>query len=190
MNEQIFWELIDKARKIPAGNFETQCVNLTELLTEELSAEEIVAFEHILREKIEEASTWTIMAATFVVCSFISDDTYEDFRAWMVGQGKENFYKILRDPNEICNIVKPSRDLELGGEFMLFAAVNAYLDKTDSDDEDAFYEMIEHPDEKEIVQKWPESKNDYRKMFPQLYDTFWNEDRIQQKLEEAEEEED
>ncbi len=188
MNEQIFWDLIDKARKSNAANFETQCVNLTEFLVEGHTAEEILAFEHILREKIEEASTWTIMAAAFVVCSFISDDTYEDFRAWMVGQGKDNFYKILRDPNEVCNIVKPSRDLELDGEYMLFVAANAYLEKTGSDDEEAFYELIEHPAEKEIVQKWPESKNDYRKLFPQLFDAFWSEDRIQQKLEEAEEE--
>jgi hypothetical protein len=130
------------------------------------------------------------MAATFVVCSFISDDTYEDFRAWLVGQGKENFGKVLRDPNEICNIIKPARDLELDGEYMLFVAVNAYLEKTGTDDEEAFYEMIEHPHEKEIEQKWPESKNEYRKLFPRLYDAFWNEDRIQQKLEEAEEEED
>ena len=185
MNEQIFWELIDKARAANNSNFETQCVTLTEILGE-YSEADIIAFEHILREKIEEASSWPIMAATFVVCSFISDDTYEDFRAWMVGQGKDNFYKILRDPNEICNLVKPSAAMDLDGEYMLFVAANAWLEKTGKENEEEFYELIEHPEEKEIKQKWPESKKEYRNMFPKLYDTFWNEDRIQQRLEEAE----
>jgi hypothetical protein len=189
MNEQIFWELIDKARKAPNSNFETQCVTLTELL-EAYSPEDIVAFEHILREKIEEASSWPVMAATFVVCSFISDDTYEDFRAWLVGQGKENFYKAIKDPNEINNFLTAKEALELGGEYMLFVGANAWLEKTGKDDEEEFYGLIEHPDEKEVEQKWPETKEDYRKLFPKLYDTFWNEARIQQRLEEAEEEED
>lgn len=189
MNEQLFWELIDKARKSIHPNFETQCVNLTEYLTA-YTPEEILTFEHILREKIEEASTWPIMAASFVVCSFISDDTYEDFRAWLIAQGKENFYKAIKDPNEICSFLKPQKSWDLGGEYMLFVAANAYLDKTGSDDEEAFYELVDHPDEKVIDQQWPESKEAYRKLFPALFDAFWNEERIQQRLEEAENEED
>jgi len=188
MNEQIFWQLIDKARAARNSNFETQCVTLTELLIP-YSAEDIIAFEHILREKIEEASTWPIMAATFVVCSFISDDTYEDFRAWIVGQGKEHFYKILADPNVICDILLPKEARDLGGEYMLFVAANAWLEKLDKDNEDEFYELIDHPEEKVIEQRWPETKEEYRKLFPRLYDTFWNEDRIQERLSEAEEEE-
>ncbi len=186
MNEQIFWQLIDKARAANNSNFETQCVTLTELLASH-TADEIVAFEHILREKIEEASTWPIMAATFVVCSFISDDTYEDFRAWMVGQGKELFYKMLKDPNEVCKILTPKQAEDLGGEYMLFVAANAWLEKLNKENEDEFYELIEHPEEKVIDQQWPETKEAYRKLFPELYDTFWNEQRIQERLSEAEE---
>lgn len=185
MNEQIFWELIDKARKAPNSNFETQCVTLTELLSA-YTAEEIVAYEHILLDKIEEASSWPIMAATFVVSSFISDDTYEDFRAWLVGQGKENFYKALKDPNEICNMLTPKEALDLGGEYMLFAGANAWLEKTGKENEDEFYELLQHPEEKEVDQQWPETKEEYRSLFPKLYDMFWNEARIQQRLEEAE----
>jgi len=188
MNEQIFWELIDKARSAPNSNFETQCVTLTELLIP-YSAEDIVSFEHILRQKIEEASTWPLMAATFVVCSFISDDTYEDFRAWLVGQGRERFYNALKDPNEICKFLDPRDAGNLGGEYMLFVAVNAWLDKLGKDDEEEFYRLIEHPEEKIIEQRWPETKEEYRKLFPALYDRFWNEERIRQKLEEAENEE-
>lgn len=186
MTEAIFWELIDEARSAPNSNFETQCVTLTELLTEH-SKEDIIAFEHMLREKIEEASSFRMMAATFLVCSFISDDTYEDFRAWLVGQGKNDFNKAIRNPDDIADMLSKHEARELGGEFMLFVAVNAYLEKTESDDDEAFYQLIEHPDEKEIVQQWPESKNEYRKMLPRLFDKFWDEDRIAEKLKEAEE---
>lgn len=190
MNEAIFWEIIAKSRAAINTNFETQCVSITELLME-YSEEDIVAFEHILRQQIERANTWNMMAASFVVCSFISDDTYEDFRAWVVGQGQENFEKILRNPNHICTLIKPGQVKEMGGEHLLFSAINAYLEKIDSDDENdeiAFYDKIPLVEEKVIIQKWPESKNEYRKLFPQLFDMFWNEDRIKAKLEEAGEE--
>lgn len=189
MTEQIFWELMDKSRAGLNTNFETQCVNLSELLMD-YSEEEILSFEHQLRIQIERANTWTMMAASFVVCSFISDDTYEDFRAWVVGQGKQNFDKILRDPSEICNLLKPGQVKDMGGEHLLFSAINAYLEKVDAGDDEeaevAFYDKISVVEEKEIIQKWPESKNEYRKIFPRLFDTFWNEDRISQRLEEAE----
>ncbi len=188
MNELIFWQLIEKSRAAHHSNFETQCVTLTELLVP-YAVEDIIAFEHILRQKIEEASTWPIMAASFVVCSFISDDTYEDFRAWLVGQGKDNFTRAIRDPNEICKFLSREQASDLGGEYMLFAAVNAYLEKLGQDDEEEFYKLIVHPEEKTIEQQWPESKEAYRNMFPALYDCFWNEQRIQERLSEAEDEE-
>lgn len=129
------------------------------------------------------------MAASFVVCSFISDDTYEDFRAWLVGQGKDNFEKVLKNPNHICNLIKPGQVKEMGGEHMLFVAINAYLERNDvqgEEEELKFYDLIPIVAEQEVKQAWPESKNEFRKMFPQLFDTFWNEDRIKEKLEEAE----
>lgn len=186
MNESLFWQLIDEARKAPNSNFETQCVTLTELLLS-YSPEEIVIFENILRDKIEEASNFKIMAATFVVCSYISDDTYEDFRAWLVGQGHDNFYKAIKDPNYICDFLKPAQTDDLGGEYMLFVAINAYLEKTNTDDEEAFYELIDHPDEKIIKQEWPENKDQYRKLFPRLFDTFWNQERMEALLKRDEE---
>lgn len=191
MNEQIFWEIIAQSRATLNTNFETQCVNISEILMD-YSAEEIIEFEHQLRLQMEKVNTWNMMAASFVVCSFISDETYEDFRAWVVGQGKENFDKILRDPSEICNLIRPGQVKEMGGEHMLFSAINAYLEKINSEDEEdevKFYDAIPFVAEKEVVQKWPETKNDYRKMFPKLFDTFWSEDRIREKLEEAEENE-
>lgn len=186
MTQDIFWQLIDKARAATNINFETQCVTLTELLTP-YNKEDIIDFEHILREKIEEASSFEIMAATFLVCSFISDDTYEDFRAWLVGQGKDNFYKAIKNPDDVADMLSKKQAQNLGGEFMLFVAVNAYLEKTGSDDDEAFYQLIEHPEEKEIKQQWPESKAEYRKILPHLFDKFWDEDRIAAKLKEAEE---
>ncbi len=50
MTEDIFWQLIEKARTANNSNFETQCVTLTELLTP-YSEKDIISFEHILREK-------------------------------------------------------------------------------------------------------------------------------------------
>jgi len=133
------------------------------------------------------------MAASFVVCSFISDDVYEDFRAWIVGQGKDNFDKILKNPNHICDLIKPGQVRDMGGEYMLFAPVNAYLEKIGSMDEEedqiSFFEKIPYVDEIEIEQHWPEGKNELRKMFPQLFDTFWNEKRINELLDLAESEE-
>lgn len=188
MNEQIFWDIIANSRQVMHTNFESQCAHISTLLLA-YKEEEIIGFEQILCEQLEKANTWPMMAASFVVCSFISEETYEDFRAWTIGQGKDNFEKIVRDPNEICKLISPKQVKEMGGEHLLFAALNAYMEKINAEEEEdeiAFFEKINKPDEKEIEQAWPESKNAYRKLFPQLFDTFWNEDRIKELLEAAE----
>lgn len=41
MNEQVFWDLIDQSRSTINLNFETQCVNITELLLS-FSSEDII----------------------------------------------------------------------------------------------------------------------------------------------------
>lgn len=185
MNETAFWHIIELSKGNPTLSFETQCV----IMSDELMAhtpEEIITFEHILRQKMELANTWPLMAASFVVCSFISDEIFEDFKAWIVGQGKTNFEKIIKDPNHICQILTPNLAKNLQGEHMLYVAANAYLEKINADDEAAFYDLIPAVVSKEVKTKWPETKNDFRKLFPKLYDTFWNEKRIQERIQEAE----
>jgi|GEM_PF-1787864 len=187
MNETTFWAIIDQSKGNPTLSFETQCV----IMSDELMAyepEDIISFEQLLRQKMELANTWPLMASSFVVCSFISDDIFEDFRAWIVGQGKTNFEKIIRDPNHICQILTPNLAKHLQGDQMLYVAANAYLEKLDLEDETAFYNQIPAVAAKTVTPKWPSTKNDFRKLFPKLYDTFWNEKRIQELINEAEKE--
>jgi hypothetical protein len=126
-------------------------------LTDELlkySEQDIISFENIMREKMETASSFPVLAATFIVCSYINDDVYEDFRAWLVAQGKANFEKAIKDPNEICSFLSREQASDLGGVYMLFVAANAFVEKTGKTEEE-FYDLVTYPEEKELEQKWP-----------------------------------
>ena len=60
-----------------------------------------------------------------------SEDGFIDFRAWLIGQGKDVFEKALVDPESIVEIVEVGQETQ--SEALLYVAVNAYELNTGKD---------------------------------------------------------
>jgi hypothetical protein len=169
--EDQFWSLIESARR--ARSFSTA---LTAAL-KKLSAAEIIGFENIFRRKLADAYVFPLLAANFVIESYVSDDVLEDFRAWLISQGRQRFQAALSDPESICDWLdrKDVDTVDMAGESMLFIAQNAYKQYGDGDE---FYARTDYPRQPPLKQRWPNSKADFRKRYPRLVDKFWNQSRI------------
>lgn len=176
MNEDLFWELIDKARTGYENNFDQFCSALTDLLRI-LTIDDIILFKNILSVKINEASNFKMLMANFIIYSYTSDNVFEDFRAWLVGQGKINFYKALQNPDNICDFLEREDTEELSGESLLFVSTNAFTEKTNRTEKE-FNDLITFVNDSEFDINWPDSKMKYRDAMPRLFDKFWNQERI------------
>lgn len=171
MTEDDFWRMIEHARSHKDG-IESLGASLRTL-----SLLDIVSFNDILSKKIADAATFPVLAANFVIMSYVSDDIFRDFRAWLVSQGRDRYVAAVSDPETIPDWLDASEAQHISGESMLLAARSAYLAQGT---EEEFFERTKIVRDRDIEQVWPESKSEYRRRFPKLVEKFWNQERIRE----------
>jgi hypothetical protein len=99
MSEQAFWGIIEDVR-----DASHHIADRTEKLRETLSnlpIDEIEQFAKLFEARLSEAYTWDLWALAYIAFGGCSDDGFNDFRAWLISEGKETFETLLKDPNSI-----------------------------------------------------------------------------------------
>jgi hypothetical protein len=126
MDEDLFWELIEKSRT-NSDNVSIQTAALAELL-DGYSGPTIKGFQKLLREKLDLAYHWDIWALAYLAQDGCSDDSFEMFRCWLILQGKRVFEDALTDVHRILSKVPPG--LGTQGDQLLSCARVAYENRT------------------------------------------------------------
>ena len=85
MNEEKFWKMVSLADKVGIEAVELELTNL--------GTEEILSFYHLLTKMIAKACSFPLLAANFTIQSYVSDDGFREFRAWLISQGEDRFYR-------------------------------------------------------------------------------------------------
>lgn len=96
MDEDLFWNLIDE------GLVDQPIGERLDALPDRLAAfkvAEIRGFEIILRELDARAYRWDVWALAYLLQGGCSDDSFEEFRGWLILQGRKVFEDTLSDPN-------------------------------------------------------------------------------------------
>ena len=105
MNRAAFWSLIESARADAGEDTERQSELLEERLSK-LPPPQIVRFQQIRRQMDEQAYTWDVWGAAYVIEDGCSDDCFRDFRAYLISLGPRAFAAALRDPDSLAPIVE------------------------------------------------------------------------------------
>lgn len=104
MQEEDFWSLIQESILFSNGATEKQLTFLLDNLScrEE---KEILGFELTFRELIEKSYHYNVIGLLKVMQGSITDDSMLYFRCNLILHGKELFYKIIQNPNNLsCKI--------------------------------------------------------------------------------------
>lgn len=64
---------------------------------------EIIDFDHWWGVLKGEAYTWDIWGAAYVLNGGCSDDSFSDFRSWLVLQGREVFQAVVSNPDSLLD---------------------------------------------------------------------------------------
>lgn len=169
MTRDEFWQLVELSR--------TQNDQYTWLEEQLRTAgkDAVISFEDNLRRAMLDACNFPILAANFVIQSYVSDDVFEDFRAWLVSQGRERFEAALQNPDSIADWLERAAVDDIDGEPLHMLA---YSILDGSGDVDELFDRVDVPRDVDFEMPWPEGKADYRKLYPHLVDKFWNQQRI------------
>jgi hypothetical protein len=158
---------MDETRRDAGGDTERQ----SELLAERLGtlpADEIADFGAIRKRLDQQANTWKLWGAAYVIEDGCSDDCFRDFRAYVISLGREPYEAALKDPDSLVGVVE---DAETGDwENADDVAPEAYEDVTGEDIPSGDSDVSGRPrgeewdDEQqdELVQRYPALADRFR----------------------------
>jgi len=126
MDETDFWQLIDEARDGAHGDPVDQADLLVDRLTQR-DPEDVLDFARLFESRLRRAYRWDLWGAAYLLLGGASDDAFDYFRCWLLGQGREVFEGALHDPDQLAELV-PDFDDEADGdaEELGYAADEAY----------------------------------------------------------------
>jgi len=109
MSADQFWQIIERAARSdhdPDAHMEALRAALREL-----SPEQIISFEVAFRRYLNEAYSWDLWGAAYVVHGGCSDDGFEYFRRWLVSRGRDVYEVALADADSLAQLdVRPGAD--------------------------------------------------------------------------------
>ncbi|MEJ1241031.1 DUF4240 domain-containing protein [Chryseolinea sp. T2] len=158
MDEEQFWRIIQRTKDQSLDDFEQQ----QEVLSQELgklTPEEIIKFDNRFRSFRGEANTWKLWGAIYIIHGGCGDDSFGDFREWVIGQGQDFYYKTIKDPETLI-------DVEVGEEWegLGYVAPTVFGELTGAEMPRPYEENFEP-----TGKQWQEDGDDLKNLFPKLY---------------------
>lgn len=133
MNEQIFWSLLKKTQQQSKGSPEEQ----QELIRNELlmiKPEEVKQYDEFFSRYKNKAYTWDLWGAAFIIFGGCSDDSFSDFRGWLVAQGKDIYMNAIINPESLAELPEIDRELEFEMEGFSYLADEVYEELVSEDE--------------------------------------------------------
>jgi hypothetical protein len=132
MDVDKFWKLVEKTHQISQGAPDKQANLLIDELAK-LSETNSLSYQSILDDLMDKAYIAELWDVAVIMASGwgCSDDGFIDFRAWLIGQGRDVFEKALSDPERLVDVVEFGQ--ETPWEALLYVAMYAYELSTHKD---------------------------------------------------------
>ena len=168
MNLEHFWSIIETSRDgldsaLSSGNMSKQVERLKSILAA-LAPHEIGAFSNRFLQLFHKAYDWDLWAAGFIIGGGCSDDSFMDFRYWLISMGRSVYDDALNNVESLANVAfRPDVECPEFEEFGYVA--DGVMQQLGISEEDAGIMEFEHPDEP-TGEKWKEE--DLAMRFPKL----------------------
>jgi hypothetical protein len=126
MDETEFWELIDSTREAAEGDPEEQADLLLDRLLQ-LDPDLVLDFARHFEARYNRAYRWDLWGAAWLLLDGCSDDAFDFFRCWLIGQGREVFEGALHEPDALAGLLGEfDEEIDGDGEELGYAADEAY----------------------------------------------------------------
>jgi Protein of unknown function (DUF4240) len=114
MDRKQFWALIEAAKAATGGDCRAKTAQLVAALRQG-PVEEILEWDRIHDELWVESYRWDLWGAAYLINGGCSDDGFDYFRGWLLGQGQATWEIALADPDSLADhpqvrVHRPRRD--------------------------------------------------------------------------------
>ncbi len=112
------------------------------------------------------STEYTLWGAIYIIHGGCGDDSFNDFREWVIGQGKDFYYKTIKDPESLVDFDTDTMD-EIEWEGMGYVPSTVFEEITEQEMPYPFKEQIET-----TGTEWAEESDDLKNLFPKLCAKF------------------
>lgn len=144
MDEASFWSIVEDARRDADGD--------PELMAEALASrfgdaddETLRGFQTRLVEANMRLYTHPHAAAAEMICGFVSDDVFTDWRSWVITLGRDTYELVVRDPDNLAGVEDLSGGCGGLGEFFGAAVAGIWFDRHGYETDFPIVEPIDPP---------------------------------------------
>jgi hypothetical protein len=103
-----FWKIIDEARNSTSKL--TDVPDWLKAFLKEKPLQDVLDFERHYIDLFVEAYDARLWRAAGLTMDFCSDDTFMDFRYWLIAQGRSAFEQVLNTPDSLADLNLKSGD--------------------------------------------------------------------------------
>ncbi|HRH92234.1 MAG TPA: DUF4240 domain-containing protein [Agitococcus sp.] len=166
-----FWKVIDKSRRVVDGEMEDMPESLKNELIK-LSNEDILAFNNLYYLLMDEAYSWELWGVAYIIGGGCSDDSFTDFRSWLISKGQKAYETGLANPDSLTKFIKEQDlDIECQLEGLSYAATQAWEEKTGQ--EMPTYTNTNFNAEPTGT-NWGGKEDNLAKLLPKMWKKFWS----------------
>jgi Protein of unknown function (DUF4240) len=101
MDEQKFWEVVQRAHDISAGNMDRKCDALRQQIFA-LSKDDALQFARLFDAMMDKAYDWPLWGAAYIIGGGCGDDSFNDFRSSLISRGRLALERALADPDSLA----------------------------------------------------------------------------------------
>lgn len=163
------WVLVERARERTwdPGDIADVTARMVDVLVE-VGPERIGLADVALQTLTARAYGWDLWGAAYLLNGGCSDDGFDYFLGWLVGQGREVFDRAVADPDSLADVVPGPDAAPFEGEEFMAAPWTAYERVTGDDLPDGPF--VERPD---LGVGWDfDSPAEMRHRYPRLWAMF------------------
>jgi hypothetical protein len=103
MTRQDFWNIVDGVNESAGGEMTRKCVLLATALGP-LSAAEVESFSIHFDECDDQAFSWELWAAAYIMGGGCTEDFFANFRATLISMGRKAFEAVVAAPESLVDI--------------------------------------------------------------------------------------
>ncbi|KAF4407244.1 MULTISPECIES: DUF4240 domain-containing protein [Streptomyces] len=171
MDETEFWAIVDSSREAADGDPEEQTDALVDRLVM-LDPDSVLDFARHFEARLARSYRWELWGAAWVLLDGASDDAFDNFRCWLIGQGRRVFEGALHEPDDLAELLEDfDEETDGDAEDLGYAAYEAYEQLTGLELPDLG--IAAQPDEPAGTPLDFEDPKALAERFPALTERFW-----------------
>jgi hypothetical protein len=165
MNTEMFWSIIEASQGLSDHTIDSQAKILFEMLLK-LKSEDIHEFYRIFMDMLWRSFRADLWDAAQIIACGCSENVFEDFRAWLIGQGRIIFESVINDPETIANLISVDDREEVLNGRLVSAIIDAYEKKAGQE-----LSLLGYDKPLVLIGSFI-NEEEYPLKYPQLYEKF------------------